>query len=1277
MTKSDEAGSGGASSSGRKSAWTWMVALLAPLALFYGGRATPERPPRTDPASLVPPPHASAEIAHCIARFADPIHGLTGLDVVAPGADDWRTSMENALIALTALGGPDGVHTMIVTIADPIDSGLVYMFDEQLQAMELGMEMQLPGRSGTTRYFRDRSWLPWDDRYQEGDDRKKSEDCRRLTPGVVLLRGEPGVMVLLLVGESPTTGVHRDAMDRALVAESILNTHKAEGCSPGENAAAEGCTRVVGPTFSGAASSLARALRARADPWRGVQIISGSASGPGVPQLLKADSSAVWGQVTYQATTAPAEATQCAYLYLAERLARVFTNPSGPHLVEGTAILSESGTEFGTALGNAPAARSATTGESPCLLRPEVRLAFPFHVAALRDAYADQEKQLAPTADIAETIARRTSLPVSLRESRTALDVPANPSSKTIFAQDVALSHVLSEISREGIRDVAIEATDSADSIFLAQKIRDVAPDVRLVFLDADALFSHPDFERTLLGSFVISPYPFLGADDFITGPDMPHSHAPFDSAIAEGVFNAALAQRGAAPDQLKEYVFSTSRDQNEIAAARLPLWTSVIGHGELIPVKTQPALDCAGTIFGREKVPGQDRLCDPSSSSSQREAGWNQFDALRIQSLRVDPDVTPPRFWHFVFAVMALLWGLDWSFGKRTEDRLHSGAEGKHHAPATDRQIDVTVGRTKILFYLFVRRLTLAIGLLYMTAVYWIAWLCYKRTGCLIVGSHIVTAAIAATAIASCVGVYCRFRCEYRRLGTWRHQSLPDADGWEPKQAPTGPAWIRPLTTGWAEMQHWLGFYPVHHRHAAVYTPYAQIRLLRIVVVTTAALFVAGMFTSLVMDVDLQYWNGGPVPALTLFVLRTMPLANGVSFATPALLAILCAYLWAVGRAARLWLAHGLSRMTPEDGLLDGVSTPLTAILYPDRSSERPNGRDPEGFGREERALLNAIWSPSASPGYFGTMIIISFFPFVLFALKPPSSLERQLDTLVLAGAVGVCGIIVSATLIQLSQYWRSFGAVLKRIANHPLAESFKDVLSFVREDIDAQISRAPNDLSRLVACARAYKQLPDPPCDAQTDLWTCGQLIDEATKRALRRRSQGLVAATADSQAELGRLLVEAASKLYSVFRDTHPEHPFRAPAGQWVATVVTIILNRHVRQFRHLLYTMTGCAVILLLTTLSYPFEPRRAILTCLWALTLTVVFSGLAVFVAMNRDTLLSYVTKSVPGQLDVNAALLTRVVQWVVAPILLLAAAQYPDFANAAFRWVDPMIHALR
>jgi hypothetical protein len=117
--------------------------------------------------------------------------------------------------------------------------------------------------------------------------------------------------------------------------------------------------------------------------------------------------------------------------------------------------------------------------------------------------------------------------------------------------------------------------------------------------------------------------------------------------------------------------------------------------------------------------------------------------------------------------------------------------------------------------------------------------------------------------------------------------------------------------------------------------------------------------------------------------------------------------------------------------------------------------------------------------------------------------------------------------------------------------------------------------------------------------------------------------------------------------------------------------------VRQFQHFAYGLTASVLLLLAAFGSYAFEPHRLLLTCLWGVTGTVIISGLYVFVGLDRNTLLSLVAGTAPGRVTLDAALVVRLATWVGVPLLGIAAAQYPEVANALGRVIEPFTHVLR
>ncbi len=1044
-------------------------------------------------------------------------------------AVSWDSSVRLAGEALkTAFGASITIDVRIATVPDPIDSGLQYHFDTVLQALRLGVESgSLDQKGGIRRFYRDRSWLPWDDPYVDGSARAASEACRRTTPGVILFRGgsdlDRSVVVLLLVGETPTVGLHPTAMLHALEAAEAWRSVGSE-------------LKIIGPTYSGSARSLRISLErwksAHPDPVEApdVRIVTGSASGAHVSATLR---DAPW--ITFNATTVPAQVVECVYLNFVHN--QLGVERQGP-LLAGVAFLHESGTEFGSA----STAQDRQTWSCP--LAPEAEIQFPFHVSALRDAYEDMDWRHDPGGGSEAAPVRRTALDVSVREPRRPLDVEAPPFQKTMNAEDVALSRVLAEVSHEGIRYVGIQATDVADAIFVARKIRDVAPDVRLAFFDSDALLMHPAFNHDLFGSFVVSPYPFLGADDFSPRSSdksevFQHDHFPFESALAEGIFNATLAMERFPPTRLREYAFTGESS----TASPLPVWIATIGSAEIVPVAVRPSINCAATIHGREEPCRDERerhLCveacgtGGAPTTTPRTTLLAEFNAKHLPELHVDPDVTPPKLWHFVFAVLMLGAILDRRRQRRAREEM--SIETLPKSLETDREISLALGRAKWSFYAVIRGLILLLSLAYMTSIELVAVLTYGG----LIGGDISIQLL--TRVALFLGVlatplmgwsvwrnikrFWAWRCLLRafldrelgpprsrlaRLLRWSWVLGQHLDPTRPVRVVIGnllTAIWKLLAALWSRVQRWLGFAdlklasaPIPARPEAppthdigsvkehgdwvevVGASYAQLRTLGICVVLTLVLF-AGMFVYKLGEHDVGAWAAGavrepgkwrvhlrPVPAMTLFVLRALPLVNGVSPSAPGMLTMACAYVWAVGRMARLRLAHTLSVIAPEDGVADAMSTPIRAVLFPLHSQAKPGDL---GFTSVERSLLNAIWRPSTGAGYFFSLLVILFFPFVLFFLKRPTTLDGR--PYIFFGSLGLCFVLIGATLIQLMQYWLALEHLLKRIMEHPLGRAFARVDAFVREpldDLDLAVAERPSPRRRVLAEVRGAHSL------------------------------------------------------------------------------------------------------------------------------------------------------------------------------------------------------------
>jgi hypothetical protein len=970
-------------------------------------------------------------------------------------------------------------------------------------------------------------------------------------------------------------------------------------------------------------------------------------------------------------------------------------------------------------------------------------------VSLLRDAYEDLDKT-GGNGD-REAIARRTSLAVSLRERRRPLTLEAEPSPKTTFAQDVALTSVLGAISRGAVRHVGVQATDVADAIFLSRRIRDVAPDVRLAFFASDMLLLHPAFRRDLVGSLVVTPYPFLGSTDLasvFSNARGPRVHRGFENSASEGIFNAVLAVRDASSAELLEYGFTA---ENPL----LPIWISAIGSSGLVPISISPNNDRDRIVYSGERHFAR-KLAAPEAATpsnrgvrpkarDERRTGTPFWRTLLTAELGLEDDVRIPRLWHFVYLVLALLFVVDRLLQRRVLRTLSPVIIPERLGRREDREADLAIIRTKWRLYAAVRTYALAFGLGYMGLIYCLAFFTYwpsgapPHLGTLVVGLMVVLAIACAawdarefatdyTALGRCVHgrsptvwfseLVLRRRDRRARRGSSRaplsnEQSIDSAL----EEDPVTP-------DRWDRVSLPFGFARPEGRIPAARTSFSQLRLLANVALAVALLFTIGQFWVIIADAKLLLSEAHPIPRTTLLVLRSLPILNTVSPAAPTLWCVLGVYLWSVGRMARLRLASGLSRISPDDGVADLVSTPIRVILYPDHGYGK---KADESFTRVERRALNAIVRPITGPNYFLALLAIVVVPVVLFTLKPLSTLERPATTWLLIGGLALSVVLIGNTLIQLIQHWVALELLLKRVFQHRLGRAFDRVARFVRDSIHQQLSRAPHDLLRLSGCAVRFDELVRSSRALGEGGLAQRERAELERKSASMQllRSEALSASTlrdvgeaAALEAELGRSVLEGAREtmrlLLRAWAGTLPRgeaatearmpassdpvppaelgddalsaeaHRYSALEFRWlrdaeafVATVVALLIQRHVRQFQYFMYTLTGCGLLLLFAISSYPFEPHRLLLTFIWVIVGTVVVVGLFVYVELDRNALVSRLTGTSPGHMTLDGALALRIVAWVIVPLLGVAAAQYPDLANALFRAVEPFARALR
>ncbi len=500
-----------------------------------------------------------------------------------------------------------GIEFLIATVPDPIDSRLPNFFDSFAES--IGSAAEAAG------YALDRFVLPWKE--ESGKSQSEAPLDRQLLaeshPGLILFRNPHSNMLLLvfLIGETPTTGIHKQALFSALdqMAQFYPWDPRHAELPPRfpkvQPADLLDTLRLMGPAFSGSAISLRFLLdswlESRNLPNLRFRIISGTATAID-PDWI---SHAGHGQATFQATVPPdIETLQTVACYI-QRLGY-------PRI----AILTEGNTAYGQNLAREFTAtgkvgRKVRTGEKEsappkmvCRDTPEVpqilNLPFPLHISSLREQAA-QKTGTEEQASSGTESSKPATTAAEPEETVQPREVLPSFSDLTVQSARLTLSNLLSTIARERYSYVGIVATDVRDVTFLAREVRWHSPATVLFTLNSDLLYAYPEVNHYTLGMLVITPYPLFNLEQLWTYPYRGgKTRLQFSSQAAEGVYNATLAlldQEGKMVDYGRP--LETLEGSVPPTVHKPSLWVTAIGNGETLPISLLRWEDPKGYTYG------------------------------------------------------------------------------------------------------------------------------------------------------------------------------------------------------------------------------------------------------------------------------------------------------------------------------------------------------------------------------------------------------------------------------------------------------------------------------------------------------------------------------------------------------------------------------------------------------------------------------------------------------------------------------------------------------
>jgi hypothetical protein len=457
---------------------------------------------------------------------------------------------------------------VIATLPDPVHTHLPVLFDQFAVAIQEGAQDE--------KYDFDSSWFPWDDeetQYALLDDQKNSDQEKELKeeqPGIILFRKaidchgdkakDPDCtenlsveadkaqvlsnsyregLVVFVVGEEATHGIHRDQFRNALA--------WIEALQPTADTKVDRMA-ILGPTFSGSFPSVVQVLSEQAirdhlglPPAQDSQplaIYSGSVSGN---DAAKAFRNKLQSQVTFHSFVQNDDE-------ILQRFCNYITQEQHEFDVGRVAIISEDETAYGSKGVDEP--RSKRSGASKrdrsevekkdCFSKA-LKLYYPRDISALRGAY--QNKSLfdgGTSPQPAET--QRKNLPTDLADPSGKVhdSIRSYGGNQTPLTQEAFMLEIVAALRALNARYIFLRSSNSLDQLFLTNFLRRGYPDGRIVIFGSDLMFIRERGTTGLSGTMTLSTYPLFPLErDWTEHQALPAADRVFSADGTEGTYVA------------------------------------------------------------------------------------------------------------------------------------------------------------------------------------------------------------------------------------------------------------------------------------------------------------------------------------------------------------------------------------------------------------------------------------------------------------------------------------------------------------------------------------------------------------------------------------------------------------------------------------------------------------------------------------------------------------------------------------------------------------------
>jgi hypothetical protein len=443
--------------------------------------------------------------------------------------------------------------------------------------------------------------------------------------------------------------------------------------------------------------------------------------------------------------------------------------------------------------------------------------------------------------------------------------------------------------------------------------------------------------------------------------------------------------------------------------------------------------------------------------------------------------------------------------------------------------------------------------------------------------------------------------------------------------------------------------------------------RLLRAVIgAVTLIVVVLGTFKGV-----LYLWRMWSSPAWPVgfirFLTRTLEIGSGVSPILPLVLLSLPTLCWAI---LQLWRVGG----------------PTLARVSTSEWIAQVAGDD----GEKWRARLHVAWlNPSGGLPASWLSVILAVFAAIFFACWTiaPSTIEPIAFSQFLGAVWLVAQLCIALTLAHAVYLWSLNQGLLDALNASRLADAFARLPREI--GVYGYLSPAPTRAD-LVRPACFYNALGDEMTTLPANAFDAATAAALAADFALPRPDgMNNIQHLPWSDTSTFAQLLNGAGVIYSALQTRWPQRPstmferkatvdtvdpverWTLRAEEYLAMLITLVIRQlSARVVRELLFVTIG--LVLVIVALSwFPIYPLQPVIGYAWIWAALAAAAGIWVSVTMERDPILSRLTRT-PNRVQWNLAFATKLIVYVGIPLVTFFAAQFPQAGGTLLRWLTPI-----